>query len=64
MKKVVYLLACSCLVAGVFVSCGTQKKANASKGQSTVTLSYSKSLKAPEDQSLDLAVDKWLYHHL
>lgn len=58
MKKVVYLLACSCLVAGVFVSCGTQKKANASKGQSTVTLSYSKSLKAPEDQSLDLAVDK------
>jgi len=58
MKKVVYLLVCSCLVAGVFVSCGTQKKKNSSKEQGTVTLSYSKSLKASETDSLDLPVDK------
>ena len=29
MKKVFYPLACCCLAAGVFASCGGQKKSNA-----------------------------------
>jgi len=49
MKKVFYSLAC-CMAAGVFASCCGQK-------QSTVTLSYSKSLKAPETDSLTLTAD-------
>ena len=48
MKKVFYPLACCCLAAGVFASCGGQKKANAQEEPSKVALSYSKSLKAPE----------------
>ena len=47
MKKVFYPLACCCLAAGVFASCGGQKKANAQEEPSKVALSYSKSLKAP-----------------
>lgn len=57
MKKVFYPLACCCLVAGVFASCGGQKKANAPEEQK-VALSYSKSLKAPETDSLNLPVDE------
>lgn len=57
MKKVFYPLACCCLAAGVFASCGGQKKANAPEEQK-VALSYSKSLKAPETDSLNLTVDK------
>ena len=57
MKKVFYPLACCCLAAGVFASCGAQKKANAPEEQK-VALSYSKSLKAPETDSLNLTVDK------
>ena len=55
MKKVFYPLACCCLAAGVFASCGGQKKANAPEEQK-VALSYSKSLKAPETDSLNLPV--------
>ena len=59
MKKVFYPLAC-CLVAGVFTSCGGQKAGNAQDGQTSdkVALSYSKSLKAVEADSLNLPVDK------
>ena len=57
MKKVFYPLACCCLAAGVFASCGGQKKVNAPEEQK-VALSYSKSLKAPETDSLNLTVDK------
>ena len=57
MKKVFYPLACCCLAAGVFASCGGQKKANAPEEQK-VALSYSKSLKAPETDSLNLPVDE------
>ena len=53
MKKVFYPLACCCLAAGVFASCGGQKKANAPEEQNKVALSYSKSLKAPETDSLN-----------
>ena len=58
MKKVFYPLACCCLAAGVFASCGGQKKANAQEEPSKVALSYSKSLKAPETDSLNLPVDE------
>ena len=59
MKKVFYPLAC-CLVAGVFTSCGGQKAGNAQGEQTSdkVALSYSKSLKAVEADSLNLLVDK------
>ena len=59
MKKVFYPLAC-CLAAGVLVSCSSQRKAEtAPKEQSAneVALSYSKSLKAAEMDSLQLPVD-------
>ena len=36
MKKVFYPLACCCLAAGVFASCGGQKKANAQEEPSKV----------------------------
>ena len=36
MKKVFYPLACCCLAAGVFASCGGQKKANAPEEQKHV----------------------------
>ena len=58
MKKVFYPLACCCLAAGVFASCGGQKKANAQEEPSKVALSYSKSLKAAETDSLNLPVDE------
>ena len=57
MKKVFYPLACCCLAAGVFASCGGQKKANAPEEQK-VALTYSKSLKAAETDSLNLPVDE------
>ncbi|MEO4953245.1 DUF1080 domain-containing protein, partial [Bacteroides thetaiotaomicron] len=56
MKKVFYPLACF-LAAGVLVSCSSQRKAEtAPKEQSAneVALSYSKSLKAAEMDSLQL----------
>lgn len=57
MKKVFYPLACCCLAAGVFASCGGQKKANVPEEQK-VALTYSKSLKAAETDSLNLPVDE------
>ncbi|KAA5281284.1 3-keto-disaccharide hydrolase, partial [Bacteroides faecis] len=59
MKKVFYPLAC-CLAAGVLVSCGGQKKAGTAQEEQSaneVALSYSKSLKAAETDSLQLPVD-------
>ena len=64
MKKVFYPLACCCLAAGVFASCGGQKKANAQEEPSKVALSYSKSLKAAETDSLNLPVDENGYINL
>ena len=63
MKKVFYPLACCCLAAGVFASCGGQKKANAPEEQK-VALTYSKSLKAAETDSLNLPVDENGYINL
>ena len=48
---------CPCLAAGVFASCGGQKKANAPEEQK-VALTYSKTLKAAETDSLNLPVDE------
>ena len=59
MKKVFYPLAC-CLAAGVLVSCSGQKKAGSAQEEQSaneVALSYSKSLKAAEMDSLQLPVD-------
>lgn len=59
MKKVFYPLAC-CLAAGVLVSCSGQKKAGTAQEEQSaneVALSYSKSLKAAEMDSLQLPVD-------
>lgn len=63
MKKVFYSLAC-CMLAGSFVACGGGKKAQSdaeatdSTATSTVKLSISKSLKAPETDSIAFPVDK------
>ena len=59
MKKILYPLTC-CLIGGMLVSCSGAKKSNVSEETSTpstITLSYSKSLKAPETDSLALPVD-------
>lgn len=58
MKKLFFPLAC-CLVGGVLASCGGAKKQEAAQdaASTTTTLSYSKSLKAAETDSLTLPVD-------
>lgn len=59
MKKIYYPLAC-CLIGGVLASCGgSAKKSNATEEvvATTTTVSYSKSLKADETETLDLPVD-------
>ena len=60
MKKIYYPLAC-CLIGGILASCGGgAKKSNATEeaaAPTTTALSYSKPLKAPETDSLDLAID-------
>lgn len=58
MKKLFFPLAC-CLVGGVLASCGGAKKQEAAQdvAPTTTTLSYSKSLKAAETDSLTLLVD-------
>ncbi len=57
MKKVIYSLAV-CLAAGALASCGnSQKKAAGTTEPATVPVSYSKSLKAPEADTLNLPVD-------
>ena len=57
MKKVFYPLAC--LAAGALVACGGQKSGSAQADQpNEVALAYSKSLKAPEPDSLKLPVDE------
>ena len=61
MKKVFYPLAC-CLIGGaVLASCGGAKKSNASDeatAPTSIKLSYSKALKAPETDSLSFPIDK------
>ena len=60
MKKIYYPLAC-CLIGGILASCGGgAKKSNATEeavAPTTTAVSYSKSLKAPETDSLNLPVD-------
>ena len=59
MKKIYYPLAC-CLIGGMLASCGGgAKKQNVTKESPppTVTLSYSKSLKGAETDSLTLPID-------
>ena len=60
MKKIYYPLAC-CLIGGILASCGGgAKKSNATEeaaAPTTTALSYSKSLKAPETDSLNLPID-------
>ena len=59
MKKVFYPLAC-CLAAGVLVSAVVRRKpeqAQEEQSANEVALSYSKSLKAAEMDSLQLPVD-------
>lgn len=64
MKKIYYPLAC-CLIGGMLASCGgSAKKSNATEEvvattttTTTTTVSYSKSLKADETETLDLPVD-------
>ena len=63
MRKLFFTLACFG-VAGALVSCGGQKKAGSSESSadaaassSTVAVSYSKSLKAAESDTLQLPVD-------
>ncbi|MGN0047289.1 MAG: DUF1080 domain-containing protein [Bacteroides sp.] len=58
MKKLFFPLAC-CLVGGVLASCGGAKKQEAAQdvAPTTTMLSYSKSLKAAETDSLTLPVD-------
>ena len=58
MKKVIYSLAC-CLAVGSLVSCGGGQKKNAQEAApTTAAISYSKSLKAPETDTLNLPIDK------
>lgn len=60
MKKIYYPLAC-CLIGGILASCGGgAKKSNATEeaaAPTTTAVSYSKSLKAPETDSLNLLID-------
>ena len=60
MKKIYYSLAC-CLIGGILASCGGgAKKSNATEeaaAPTTTAVSYSKSLKAPETDSLNLPID-------
>ena len=59
MKKIYYPLAC-CLIGGMLASCGGgTKKQNVTEESTptTVTLSYSKSLKGAETDSLTLPID-------
>ena len=60
MKKIYYSLAC-CLIGGMLASCGGgAKKSNATEeaaAPTTTAVSYSKSLKAPETDSLNLPID-------
>ena len=60
MKKIYYPLAC-CLIGGILASCGGgAKKSNATEeaaAPTTTAVSYSKSLKAPETDSLNLPLD-------
>ena len=60
MKKIYYPLAC-CLIGGMLASCGGgAKKSNATEeaaAPTTTAVSYSKSLKAPETDSLNLPID-------
>lgn len=59
MKKIYYSLAC-CLIGGMLASCGGgAKKSNATEeaAATTTAVSYSKSLKAPETDSLNLPID-------
>lgn len=59
MKKIYYPLAC-CLIGGMLASCGGgPKKQNVTEESTptTVTLSYSKSLKGAETDSLTLPID-------
>ena len=60
MKKIYYPLAC-CLIGGILASCGGgAKKSNATEeaaAPTTTAVSYSKSLKAPETDSLNLPID-------
>lgn len=59
MKKIYYPLAC-CLIGGMLASCGSgAKKQNVTEESmpTTVTLSYSKSLKGAETDSLTLPID-------
>ena len=60
MKKIYYPLAC-CLIGGILTSCGGgAKKSNATEeaaAPTTTAVSYSKSLKAPETDSLNLPID-------
>ncbi len=58
MKKVFYSLTCF-LIGGILASCGNTKKSDAANEEATtVMLSYSKSLKAPETDSLSFPIDK------
>ena len=60
MKKVFYPLAC-CLIGGALASCGGGNKnaqAAADETPATAAVSYSKSLKAPETDTLNLPIDK------
>ena len=59
MKKIYYPLAC-CLIGGMLASCGggtKKQKATEESAPTTVALSYSKSLKGAETDSLTLPID-------
>ena len=56
MKKIYYSLAC-CLIGGMLASCGGGAKETKAKAPTTTAVSYSKSLKAPETDSLNLPID-------
>ena len=61
MKKVLYTVTC-CLLAGALASCGGNQKKTTDEqttqtAASTTVLTYSKSMKAPEDAQLTLPVD-------
>ena len=60
MKKIYYPLAC-CLIGGILASCGGGAKNRTLRRKqwllTTTAVSYSKSLKAPETDSLNLPVD-------
>ena len=63
MKKIYYSLAC-CLIGGMLASCGGgAKKSNATEeaaAPTTTAVSYSKSLKAPETDSLPIDADGYI----